>query len=127
MRSNPFSILEKQQYISLTTYRKNGQAVLTPVWFAQVDHKLFVMTDKNSGKAKRIRNNPCVSVAPSNYKGTVKGPAVPGSVRVLSSDETKAAIDALNKKYGWQKRLLDLAAALRRKEDTSIYLEIIPA
>lgn len=127
MPSNPFAVLEKQQYISLTTFRKSGQEVATPVWFAQVDHKLYVLTDKNSGKAKRIRNNPCVTVAPCNYRGKVLGPSIAGAVRVLGPDEAKAANQALNKKYSWKKRLFELGAALRRKEDTSMYLEIIPA
>ena len=51
-----------QKYISLTTFRKTGLAVPTPVWFGEMDGKLYVMTRSDMGKTKRIRNNPQVRV-----------------------------------------------------------------
>ena len=47
-----------RKYISLTTFRKNGTGVATPVWFGEEDEKLYVMTLNKMGKMKRIRNNP---------------------------------------------------------------------
>ena len=49
-----------QRYISLATFRKNGVAVRTPIWFAEADDKLYFMTNSKLGKCKRIRNNPQV-------------------------------------------------------------------
>jgi PPOX class probable F420-dependent enzyme len=52
-----------RKYISLTTFRKNGVKVATPVWFGEDGDKLYVMTLSKMGKTKRIRNNPRVTVA----------------------------------------------------------------
>jgi len=50
--------IQGQKYISLTTFRKNGAAVATPVWFGEGDGKLYIMTRSTFGKSKRIRNKP---------------------------------------------------------------------
>jgi hypothetical protein len=62
-----------QKYISLATFRKSGQAVNTPVWFAEYDEKLYVMTRSDSGKYKRIRNNPQVRIARSRWAAKSQG------------------------------------------------------
>src|SRR3981081_1457997 len=76
-----------QKYISLTTFRKNGQPVATPVWFGEEDDKLFVMTRSTSGKYKRIRNNPKVRVAPCTIRGIVTGPEFAAIARILLPDD----------------------------------------
>ena len=58
-----FEYLEGHRYARLTTYRKSGEPVPIPVWFAVVryaDDRLYIFTDARSGKAKRIRNDPRV-------------------------------------------------------------------
>jgi PPOX class probable F420-dependent enzyme len=124
---NGFSFLTGHNYMSLTTFRKTGLAVATPVWFAEVDGKLVVTTDSKSGKAKRIRNNPVVTVAACDMRGQVFGPAVQATARILSPEETAFADRALLRKYGWQMRLLKLSAKLQRRADKSIFLEITAA
>ena len=57
-----FTTLDGNPFIALTTYRKNGTSVMTPVWFVQRDGKLFIWTAKDSGKVKRLKNNPCVQL-----------------------------------------------------------------
>jgi general stress protein 26 len=52
--------VQGKKYISLTTFRKNGVGVPTPVWFGENGDKLYVMTRSDMGKVKRIRNNPAV-------------------------------------------------------------------
>jgi PPOX class probable F420-dependent enzyme len=125
--STLFSVLDGHNYLSLTTFRKNGQAVATPVWFAEVDGKLVVTTDATSGKAKRIRNNPAVTVAPCDMRGKVLGPVVQTTARILTPEEAAFADRALLRKYGWQMRLLKLSAKLQRRTDKSIFLEITAA
>jgi len=66
--------IQGQKYVSLITFRKNGQAVKTPVWFAERDGKLYVQTRSDSGKYKRIRNNPQVEIAPCTMSGKITGP-----------------------------------------------------
>jgi uncharacterized protein len=93
-----------QKYISLTTFRKNGQAVNTPVWFAENDEKLYVKTRNDSGKYKRIRNNPQVKIAACTMRGKITGAEFAGTARVLSLPEGPEATKALRRKY-WLARL----------------------
>ena len=62
-----------QKYMSLETFKKNGQGVKTPVWFVVHNDALYVYTEADSWKVKRIRNNPRVRVAVCNIRGDVKG------------------------------------------------------
>src|SRR5437899_11083087 len=82
--------LQHQKYLSMGTFRKNGLAVQTPVWFAEQDGKIYAMTRNDSGKFKRIRNNPTVRVAPSTIRGRLIGPEFPGQARVLPADAWRA-------------------------------------
>jgi PPOX class probable F420-dependent enzyme len=93
-----------QKYVSLTTFRKSGQAVVTPVWFAEQDDKLYVMTRSDSGKYKRIRNNPQIKVAPCTMRGKITGPEFSATARVLAPEDWPDAKKALRRKY-WLSRL----------------------
>ena len=72
-----------QKYISLTTFRKSGVGIPTPVWFGESNEKLYVMTRGTMGKTKRIRNNPKVKVAPCTIRGKVTGPEFNAVARIL--------------------------------------------
>src|SRR5207245_5547109 len=96
--------LRGQKYISLTTFRKNGAGVATPVWFGEENGKLYVMTRSISGKHKRIRNNPRVSVAPCTIRGIVTGQAFEAVARILGPEEHAMARRAINRKY-WAARI----------------------
>jgi uncharacterized protein len=93
-----------RKYISLTTFRKNGTGVATPVWFGEEDGKLYVMTKSEMGKMKRIRNNPQVKVAACTIRGKVTGPEFAATARVLLPEEHARARQAINRKY-WMARL----------------------
>ena len=93
-----------QKYISLTTFRKTGVAVRTPVWFAEGHGKLYVMTRSDSGKYKRIRNNSSVKVAPCTARGKVTGPDFDATARILPQEQWPAAKQLINRKY-WLARL----------------------
>ena len=62
--SGSFELLEGYRYVSMVTYRRSGEGVPTTVWFALVDGKAYVFTGTQTGKAKRIRNNPRVRLTP---------------------------------------------------------------
>lgn len=124
--THDFSTLKGRRYMSLTTFRKNGQAVSTPVWFADVGGKLYVTTSRVSGKVKRLRNNPAITVAPCTASGKVLGPTTAGTARLLPDSEASAAEQALAAKYGWQKRLFSKIILWRKKQDDTVYLEITP-
>lgn len=97
--------LQGQKYISLTTFRKTGVPVRTPVWFAEEGGKLYVMNEREAGKVKRVRNNPNVKLAPCTIRGRVTGPEFNGKARVLpSGEESELARQVIRKKY-WLARL----------------------
>ena len=99
MSESPFAAFEPNKYISLETFKKNGQGVQTPVWFAQHDGVLYVYTEADSWKVKRIRNNPSVRVALCTVRGRVTGPWVNGTAALVEGDERRRADDLLNRKY----------------------------
>ena len=106
-----------QKYISLTTFRKTGTPVATPVWFGEESDKLYVMTASRLGKYKRIRNNPQVRVAPCDIRGRVTGGEFRAVARILPSAEHQRARQTINRKY-WMARL---PLIWRR---TDVYLEL---
>ncbi|HTC47932.1 MAG TPA: PPOX class F420-dependent oxidoreductase [Candidatus Aquilonibacter sp.] len=93
-----------QKYISLTTVRKNGAKVATPVWFGEDGDKLFIMTRSDMGKVKRIRNNPLVEVAPCTIRGKIIGDSFFAQARILPPEEHAHARQTVNRKY-WMARL----------------------
>src|SRR6202050_526219 len=93
-----------QKYISLSTFRKNGAKVPTPVWFGEDGDKLYVMTRSDMGKTKRIRNNPQAKVAPCTISGKGTGIEVAATARLLPAEEHARARKAINRKY-WMTRL----------------------
>ncbi len=96
--------LAGEKYISLETYRKNGQGVRTPVWFIESSSgdssTLYVRTSDDTGKYKRIRNNPSVQIAPCDIRGSVKGEWVKGEARIANQEEKLMAFKMLEEKYG---------------------------
>jgi PPOX class probable F420-dependent enzyme len=97
----PFAALRGRQFITLTTYRKTGVPVATTVWFAEIGDRLYVTTEKSSGKIKRLRHTPRVQVTPCAPWGAPRGPVVWATARVLPPTEHAHALAALRRKYGW--------------------------
>ena len=123
-KSTSFSMMEGQAFLSLTTFRKNGEPVATPVWFAQDADKLYVMTGTNTGKVRRIHHNAQVEVAPCKLNGDLVGPPLEAMAVILPNDQKARAERALVRKYGWQKRMYDLSYILRARRRT--WIEITP-
>jgi uncharacterized protein len=96
--------INSQGYISLITFRKNGVAVPTPVWFGELNDKLYVMSRTITGKYKRIRNNPQVKIAPCTIRGKVMGPEFAATVRILPQEQWPAAKKTITDKY-WLARV----------------------
>jgi len=114
----------KKKYLNLETFRKNGAAVRTPVWFAQEGTTLYVITMANSGKVKRIRRNGGVNVAPCTATGRVTGTWAPARAREITDPEAGARINRLlDKKYGLIKKLFENQRSSRGSQDT--VLEIV--
>lgn len=123
---NYFSNLQGHQFISLTTFRRTGTAVATPVWFAEVGDRLYVTTDPDAGKVKRIRHTARVTVAPCTFRGQTLGPTLEARARLLTPAEYGAAEAALKAKYGLQWTVLTLPERLRGRAAERAFLEITP-
>jgi uncharacterized protein len=87
------------KYLSLTTYRRDGSPVSTPVWFVEEDGRLFVVTGADSYKAKRLRRNPACMVAPCSARGVAKGDAIPARVEFLPEPEHGRVDHLMARKY----------------------------
>ena len=123
-----FANLEGQRYVSLTTYRRSGEAVPTPVWMALADGKAYVYTGLESGKVKRIRHTPRVLIAPSDARGRVKGESVEAVARLIDElGDEEAADRALQEKYTWQYRAFRFLIRLRPNPPEHVFLELRPA
>lgn len=89
----------KGKYLSLTTFRPDGTAVSTPVWFVVENGSVLVETDGDSHKVKRIRRNDRVTLAPCNAMGRIGGEAVPARASILPADELSRVERLLRRKY----------------------------
>jgi uncharacterized protein len=130
--ANNFAALDKRDFLNLETFRKNGDGVRTPVWFAadpatdirSRGAKLYIYTIENTGKVKRVRNNPRVRIAPCNRTGGLKGDWIEARAQVVQGAEAALGLKLLTQKY-FLKRIFDLFAGFRKaKRDV---LVITPA
>jgi uncharacterized protein len=115
--------IENAQFLSLTTFRRSGGPVMTPVWFARDGPALYIVTDDDAGKVKRIRHNPVVQVAPSSARGKPTGAPVRAVAHVLPVGEASHGLRALSGKYGCLFTVFALLYRLQRK--TPVLLEIV--
>jgi uncharacterized protein len=87
------------KYVSLTTFRRDGTAVSTPVWFVTENGNLLVETDGDSYKVRRIRRNDNVTVASCNAMGRVVGEVVSARAAILPVEELPRVDKLLHRKY----------------------------
>jgi PPOX class probable F420-dependent enzyme len=91
--------LRQTKTILLTTYRRDGTPVATPVSIAFDDDRAFFRTWHKAHKTKRLRNNPNVEAAPSTLKGDPTGPAIDAHARLLEGREAQVAARALARRH----------------------------
>ena len=116
---------EKQQYLNIETFRKNGQGVKTPVWFAQDGETLHVWTQAGAGKAKRIRNNGTVRIAPCNSPEEVHGEWRDASAIANNSEKSiNYTANLFKKKYGLMFNVFSLLSKVRGKKNISIEVHL---
>jgi PPOX class probable F420-dependent enzyme len=112
------------KYLNLETFKKNGEGVKTPVWFAADPARdlasdaaqLFTYTIGKSGKVKRIRNNGRVRIAPCDMRGNLLGEWVDARAEIVTGADAEYGDRLLNKKYLPWKQLLNFFASFRRRE-----------
>lgn len=102
-----FAAFAGHKYLNLETFKKSGEGVKTPVWFAadpandlaSDSARLYAYTIGNSGKVKRIRNNARVRIAPCNAGGKLLGEWVEARAEIVTGPEAEYGDSLLNKKY----------------------------
>jgi PPOX class probable F420-dependent enzyme len=124
--------LPSSTYVSLTTFRRTGVPVSTPVWAAPDGDTLVVWTRTDSGKVKRLRHTARVTVAPCTFRGRVEGPAVDGTAGFASHAEWPGALAALRRAYGFRFQLGYVTSRVvqrlsRRGTDRNEIIRIRPA
>jgi uncharacterized protein len=107
--------LATESYLSLTTFRRDGTPVATPVWVVGDGDRLAVWTAGGSGKVKRIRRNPAVTVAPCTIRGRLTGTPVSGTASILAADQTPRIKDLIRRKYGILGRLTLWSSRVRAR------------
>ena len=112
--------LKNEKYIALETYKKDGSAVKTPVWFVLQNDLVHVVTREKTGKVKRLKNNQAVRIATCTIKGNVTGAWYSGTASRLASDKTVHIIKLRDEKYGFMSRIVRLAS--RGKGEFVAYL-----
>jgi PPOX class probable F420-dependent enzyme len=115
---------KNQQYLNLETYKKSGQAMPTPVWFVEQDGALYVRTEADAGKVKRVRNNSQVRVVPCGNRGQVKGEWVAGIAQVVDEAMSQRIDTLLKKKYGLLKMGFDLMGKLNKTHYATIKITL---
>jgi uncharacterized protein len=95
------------QTILLETFKRDGTAVNTPVWFVQEGATLYVSTAPDAGKAKRLRNSPKARVAGADVAERAATEWIDATARFVEGDEAARLYDALDKRYGGYFRRFD--------------------
>ena len=127
-RSTPgtFDHLKGHKYCLIVTFKRDGEAVPTPVWFGLDDQgRLYFRTGPEVAKLRRIRNDPRVLVAPCTVRGKPLGPSVEGTARELRAEEKEHAEAAIQSNYGVGRRLYEGAADAFAGEVP--YVEVVPS
>ncbi|MET7367588.1 PPOX class F420-dependent oxidoreductase [Streptomyces sp. NPDC005566] len=106
----------RSEYVSLTTYRKDGTPVATPVWAAADGDVLYVWTRSDSWKVKRLRNDPRVVVTVCDVRGRIAegAPSAEGAARLLDGTEMTRVRKVLARKYTWKFWMVDWPAMVVR-------------
>jgi len=126
--STPSRLLEPfvgQWAVLLTTYKRDGTPIGTPVNIAVDGNRAFVRTFDTAWKLKRIHNNPEVEIAPSTWRGRPTGPAIRARARLLEGEESAYAGRLLARKHLILHRILvPLVHRLRGNE--TVHIELRP-
>jgi PPOX class probable F420-dependent enzyme len=112
--------LGAEQYVLLTTYRKDGRAVSTPLWVVADGPGLAFWTPTDTGKLKRIRNNGRVTVQPCDFRGNPHGEPLEAHATIGDAADRLRVGESLKKKYGLVGRLSMIGSRLRRGTHGSV-------
>ncbi|WP_406335395.1 PPOX class F420-dependent oxidoreductase [Streptomyces sp. NBC_00203] len=124
MEEASLDTLGSGKYLLITSYRKNGTGVATPVWVVRDGAALGAWTPADSWKVKRIRNRADVLVGPCDVRGNPTGEQVPATAEVVDAAATAHYRQLVARKYGLVGRLTLFGSRLRRGERGTVGIRI---
>jgi uncharacterized protein len=125
-RTGGFDDLRGSKYTLLVTFKRSGEPVPTPVWAGLDEHgRLYVRSERDVAKVKRVRNDPHVRVAACNSRGKPRGQSIEGRARVVGPEEEEHAESALQSNYGLGRRLYE--GTMGAASGPMVYIEVSPA
>ena len=125
-RSGSFDELRAAKYTLLVTHKRSGEPVPTPVWAGLGDDgNLYVRTERDVAKVKRIRNDPHVKVARCGSRGQPRGELIEGRARVVGPDEEARAERAIAEHFGLGRRIYE--STMGAASGPMVYIEVSPA
>jgi uncharacterized protein len=117
--------LAAERYVSLVTFRRNGNGVPTPIWVAAYHGKLYAVTNGTSVKMKRLKANDRIRLAACDARGKVRGEWAEGHGRRIDEAALmQRAQQALESKYGWQAAVLKFFSTLFRGAKNRAFIEM---
>ncbi|MEV6242115.1 PPOX class F420-dependent oxidoreductase [Lentzea sp. NPDC051838] len=118
--------LGEGQYLLLTTFRKDGTPVPTPVWVAPgpTEDVIYAWSAKDTGKVKRIRRSGDVEIGPCDLRGNPKGPSIKARARLMDDDASDDVRSRIVKKYGFMGWLTMTGSKVRRGRTGTVGIEI---
>ncbi|MEV0176291.1 PPOX class F420-dependent oxidoreductase [Streptomyces sp. NPDC050803] len=124
MNDMPLERLGTGQYLLITSYRRNGTAVATPVWVVRDGDALGVWTVADSWKVKRIRARADVLVGPCDLRGRPTGDQIPATAEICDRDTSARYRRLIARKYGIVGRLSLLGSRLRRGVNGTVGIRV---
>jgi PPOX class probable F420-dependent enzyme len=125
-RTGSFDELKGSKYTLLVSFKRSGEPVPTPVWAGLDENgRLYVRTERDVAKVKRVRNNSHVRVAACNSRGKPSGALIEGSARIVSPDEEEHAEAVLKAHYGLGRRVYE--GTMGAAAGPMVYIEVSPA
>jgi hypothetical protein len=119
-----FSSLRGHKHCLLVTYRRDGHPVAQPVWPGYDGDRVYIWTEIEAYKAKRLRSNPDALIAPCSFRGKPLGSPIAARGRILESDaERRHAELVIRSQWGWKRKTYELIA---RPFSDVHYIELVP-
>ena len=114
MSTADWRALAAARYLNLESFKRNGTAVRTPLWFApDADGTFYIYSQAEAYKVKRLRRTPACRVAACDMRGNVSGPWLEARAEILSGEAAARGMALLDRRYWPWKQMLGLLARLR--------------
>jgi PPOX class probable F420-dependent enzyme len=124
MTTDTLTRLGDGKYLLVTTFRKNGEPVPTPVWVVREGDALLIWTVTDSGKVKRMRRDSRVQLAPCDLRGTPHGDSVDATARILDPVTSDKVRKMIVRKYGIVAWVTSTAGRIRRGRGRTVGVEL---